>query len=559
MSDPVDQRPVGTEQALSEDLLEALHDGVIAVCAQGRIRYLNPCAERLTGHSRSRVVGRPLRDILRVAGDDGVQLDCHGIMTASGEGVVGQRGLLAWGDRRIPIECSIAPIGGGGAVILLHHLSEAQDLSRRLIYQAKHDPLTGLPNRFSLQQVLVEVHRAAESVDSPFALLLLDLDRFKIVNDSYGHATGDRVLAESARRMEGVVRRRDVIGRWGGEEFLCILPETPRVQALEVAERIRRVQGQVPVEVDGRRLGVTVSVGVASYPEDADRIEPLLTRADAALYEAKRLGRNRVRSAELVRGSIFSIVGQVEAALASGRLLPAYQDIVELDSARPVAEEALARLVREDGTVMDAHQFVPASEKVQLVHRIDRQIALQTLRRCVSRTMNGCPVISHFVNISADFLRREALVDEVLEAAKRSCAACGDRVGAEKPLVIEVTEREFLDDLDEARRVLDPFTEFGVRLAIDDFGSGYSSLRYLADLPVSFLKLEAGMVRRVHADRRVRAILQRIQDMAADLGIVTIAEGIEQQATLDTLREMGVDWGQGYLFARPVLQDDPGH
>jgi EAL domain-containing protein (putative c-di-GMP-specific phosphodiesterase class I) len=173
--------------------------------------------------------------------------------------------------------------------------------------------------------------------------------------------------------------------------------------------------------------------------------------------------------------------------------------------------------------------------------------------------MNGCPVISHFVNISADFLRREALVDEVLEAAKRSCAACGDRVGAEKPLVIEVTEREFLDDLDEARRVLDPFTEFGVRLAIDDFGSGYSSLRYLADLPVSFLKLEAGMVRRVHADRRVRAILQRIQDMAADLGIVTIAEGIEQQATLDTLREMGVDWGQGYLFARPVLQDDPGH
>jgi EAL domain-containing protein (putative c-di-GMP-specific phosphodiesterase class I) len=298
---------------------------------------------------------------------------------------------------------------------------------------------------------------------------------------------------------------------------------------------------------------------VASFPDDADRIEPLLTKADAALYEAKRLGRNRVRSAERVRGSIFSIVGQIESALADGRLRPAFQDIVELSSGRLVGEEALARLVREDGSVMEASQFIRASEMVQLVHRIDRHVALETIRRCLSQTLCGSPVIWRFINISADFLRRQALVDEVLEAVKRSCTACGDRIGADKPLVIELTEREFVDDLDEARRVLEPFTDFGLRLAIGEFGSGYSSLRYLADLPVAFLKLESSMVRRVHADRRVRAILRRIQDMATDLDIVTIAEGIEHEASLDALREMGVAWGQGYHFAPPVFAEDTAH
>ncbi len=208
---------------------------------------------------------------------------------------------------------------------------------------------------------------------------------------------------------------------------------------------------------------------------------------------------------------------------------------------------------RPDGEWMAAAAFIPAAEQLNLVHQIDHRIIQQAVLRCVERALEGTPPHAMFVNFSADFLRHPRLVQDILDTVRQSCALCEGQLRGPKPLVLEITERQFLQDTEEARQVLEPFRELGLRLAIDDFGAGHSSLNYLAELPLEFVKIEGTLIRRIATEPRVRAVVQAIQSLATDLGVVTVAEGIEDQATLDAVRRIGIDWGQGFLFARPEM------
>jgi diguanylate cyclase len=430
---------------------------------------------------------------------------------------------------------------------------EQAALRQRLEELATFDRMTGLLNRATLQEAMEAEFARTRRNRRPFSLLLFDLDRFKLINDNFGHAAGDQVLIEVAAVTRANLRDGDWLARWGGEEFLAMLPDTPAEEALKVADRLRVAIDGCEVKSNGRILRVTVSVGVAASPGQGESLNELLNSADVALYEAKRAGRNRVVCGGDVSHGIFSIAGQLDEALACEQVVPAFQPIVELATGRVVADEALARIVLADGEVLEAFTFIEAACQLQLVHRIDFEIIRQTMRRCV-RLLGEGSTLRHFVNVSADLLRHPDLVQTLLIDAQCACDTISGQVGEEKPLVIEITEREFIRDVGEVRAILEPLIDFGFRIAIDDFGSGYSSFQYLADLPVTYLKIEGTLVQRVNSEPKVRAILQGIQDIANELGLITLAEWVDSEATVAVLQEIGIAWAQGYHFGRPRIE-----
>lgn len=426
-------------------------------------------------------------------------------------------------------------------------LAQAAD-RHRLEELATFDHLTGLLNRRALETLLTLEHARARRHTRPYSLLLFDIDRFKLINDSYGHGVGDQVLARLAQIIRGALRQSDSVARWGGEEFLCLLPETNCDEAMLVAEHLRHHIAGRPVQIDERMLRMTVSIGLACFPTDGEKIETLLSSADAALYTAKHSGRNRLMRSEAGAQGIYFIGAQIEEALAQERLRAAYQPIVELHSGRTVGEEALARIQRPGEQVLEADYFIEAANRLQLAHQIDYEIIRQAIRRCTVRMLSGAAPILHFVNASADLLRHPNLVEDILECARQACSACGGKASDVKPLVVELTGRELLADMREIKRILAPLTDFGLRLAIDDFGSGHSSYRYLADLPIAFLKIERKLTLRVKSDTRIRAIIKGIQATAVELGLITLAEGVEDADTARVLNDLGVNWAQGYYF-----------
>ncbi|MFQ5993556.1 MAG: putative bifunctional diguanylate cyclase/phosphodiesterase [Acidiferrobacterales bacterium] len=416
------------------------------------------------------------------------------------------------------------------------------------------DGLTGLLNRGALQKILEREHAQSQRHGRPYSLLLLDVDRFKTINDTYGHAAGDKVLAVVAGLAQRSLREGDWVGRWGGDEFLCLLPDADDEKGAVIAERLRRQVAERPADVDGRRVPVTLSIGLAHFPYAGDRLDKILTSADAALYGAKRRGRNRVVSSSREARGVFSIAGQLESALQSGNLQPSYQPIVELQTGSVVGEEALARIIGQDGRMLEASAFIQAATQLRMVKRIDSEI----MRAAVSRWSNHSPSgqgLACFVNVSSDLLRHPELVSDVLQIVADRASDSEDA----RPFVVELTEWEFLHNAREVRQILAPFLDYGIRLAIDDFGSGYSSFQYLTDLPVSYLKIDGELIRRVGKETRVRAIIKGIRDIAVDLNLTTLAEWVEDESTAHLLQDLGVNWGQGYHFGQPKLHLGQGN
>jgi diguanylate cyclase (GGDEF)-like protein/PAS domain S-box-containing protein len=542
----------------AEQILSALSDGVIAVDQHGKISFMNTVACSLTGWNRTEAMQQPLDKVFTLQGSTQVLEPVflqRVLKRQVGIGPITKQQLLNKSGDSLLIDYSISPLDSTSAVLMFHDLSHLQDDNRTLLYQVSYDPLTRLPNRDAIQQTLKQLHSRYERQNGTYSILLLDLDRFKIVNDSFGHNAGDKLLKKLANEMTGSLRPYDNLGRWGGEEFLCILPNTDIQGALDSAERFRKLISENFIEINHQRVSTTASIGVANFPHDDTEVSEILRIADAMLYEAKRNGRNRVASSRDQEGNILSIARQLDEAIASNNIVPMYQPIRELQSNELVAQEALARLHLGNGTYLEAGKFIEAALHLQMTHKIDHAITKQTILYCSGRVLQGKAPLPHFVNVSAGLLRHPELVEDIFATALNQCQACGDRIGPEKPLVIEITEQQLLSDVKEARRILQPFLDFGLRLAVDDFGSGYSSLHYLAELPITFLKIDGRLVQRVTSEQKVRAIVKGIQNIADDLNLTTIAEYIEDQATLDVLRELGVNWGQGYFFGRPSLPD----
>ncbi|MEW6445068.1 MAG: EAL domain-containing protein [Pseudomonadota bacterium] len=446
------------------------------------------------------------------------------------------------------------PLGDGSRLVEFNDLGELTNLRQQIEHSRQRDELTGLRNRHSLAAILREIHAHGQA----YATLLIDIDRFKIINDFHGHDQGDETLIRLGGYIQEIQGPDDIIGRWSGHEFLCLLPGRTLAQAREHAETIRQhVRNSFESAPARQPQTITVSIGVATRGADDTNHEAVIARADAALYEAKRRGRNRTVTQGDIGQSIFIASAEIEAALHEERLIPAYQPIVELATRRVVADEALARIRGRDGGMLPAGLFIEAASALQIAHRIDHSIVCQAIRRCSNAivTHPDEPPIRHFVNISTDLLRHPRRIEAILQVAREAAIECGMQCALDKPLVIEITERELLSDPREALDILRPFLDFGLQIAVDDFGSGYSSFLYLLDLPVTYLKIEGELVRRIRQDPKARAIIQGIQSIADQLDLMTIAEFIEDEETARILTDLGVDWGQGYLFGRPVIDE----
>lgn len=400
------------------------------------------------------------------------------------------------------------------------------------------DELTGLESRRVLEKALRHEHERSALLGTPYSLILLNLDRFKLVNDTYGHRTGDVVLQTVARVLQRHTFGTGVLGRWSGEEFLCLLPGFGSIEAAQFAEGLRAAVSGLMVSFEHAAYSVSASAGVAAYPEHGDSAETVLGRADMALYRAKREGRDRIVVARGDNHGLYYTGRCIVKALEAEAVRVAYQPIVDMKTGATVAYEALARIDGPDDEVLAASKFIDLAEDLQLVHLIDGAVIPQVTAKCALQGQPARSSVLYFVNITVQLLRYPKDVERLLQ----------HDVGSQ--LVIEITERSCLHDLKALKEGLRPFLDRGYRLAIDDFGSGFAPLVYLAELPISFIKVDSRFARGV-GDARMRVILDGICTMAGQLGATTIAEGIEDESTARMLTDAGVDWAQGYYYGRP--------
>ena len=400
-------------------------------------------------------------------------------------------------------------------------------------------------SRTRLGKALDLAQSRSEKTGKPYAVILFSIDRFRLINHRFGYTLANRVLKRVYDTTRTTLGRGRAIGRWGSDEFLCLLPECCSREAATYARAIADAISGLVIPVDQNLINVTVSFGTACGPDDGGTVQEVMNAADEALYEAKRSGGNRIIAAANLERRVFQMGAVLEAALREDRVVPAYQPIVDLTTNRVVAEEALARIVTVDGLVLAADEFIEAAGQFRLTYKIDWTVLLSAL----TRHQDQSDPITHFVNISGDLLRHPRLLTELLASAKlRFHPGSTDT----KPFVIEVTERELLDNMELTRERLAPFLDFGLQLALDDFGSGYSSFQYLADLPIAFLKIDGRLITRIH-EPKVLSIIRGIQAVASDLNITTLAEYVETEQQVDLLRGVGVQWAQGHLFGPAVI------
>lgn len=421
---------------------------------------------------------------------------------------------------------------------------------------AMTDSLTGLPNRRAADARLgVELARAKRA-EEPFSIVICDLDRFKLINDHFGHDIGDEVLQHVGAILQKALRESDWVARWGGEEFILFLHRSTGQEAFNAMERLREEIKAQPLETLHGKLEMTASFGIGAYRDGGADVTQVLAEADGCLYEAKRRGRDRVMMSEAASKGLLWQAGMLQRALQEQRIVAAYQVMIDLNTGKVVADEALARLIQPDGKVLPAADFVEAAEGINLIHVVDNIIARSALERCCGRrALDPRDEVVHFINLSPQFLARRDLLDALLADAKEMAERTGMKFATRQPVVFEITERQLLEDFGAMREDLKHLLEYGFRLALDDFGSGYSSFLYLAELPISFIKIEGWMVRNMQYNDRILSMVKSVVLLAKTLGITTIAECVEDARTAEILRDMGVNWAQGFHFGYPALEE----
>lgn len=542
--------------------LEALSEGVLTTDAEGRIVYLNPAAEQIAGTSLAQVKGRPFEELAGIVDESDRRLLSDPIRQtlASGAPVtLGRRALLVprTGGGEHSIELSAAPLRGDagellGAVALLHDVTEQRGLARQMSYQATHDALTGLVNRSEFERRLDDALGAARRGDATHVLCYLDLDRFKLINDTSGHLAGDSMLREVAKLLRDAVRDSDTVGRLGGDEFGMLLIGCPLEKARQIADDVCRAVADYRFVWRDRIFNIGVSVGLVELSRESGTLEEVLSAADSACYVAKKQGSGQVsvysaRDEALARhrGEIHWLQ-RLQVALRENRFELFHQPIVAAhgtDGEGP-AMEVLVRLRGEDGAEILPGDFLRAAERYRLMGLIDRWVVQTALAALARGAIPLAASRSLALNVSGQTLGDAQFLEFVVE--------CFDRTGASPTQVcFEISEAAVMANLDHARRFVGVLHGMGCQFALDDFGSGVGSFSNLKNLPMDYLKIDGSFIRNLARDSVNQAMLSAMIDLARTLNFKVIAEQVEDAEALETARRMGVDYLQGYAVGRP--------
>ncbi len=540
------------EHAKLHALITSVQAGICALDAQGRILFVNPEGERLLEGSADELVGQPVLDrIVSSRITEGTAGLVAGLAIRDTEGT-----LLTPSGRRVPVAFVLTPLARDGgqviAVLVFHDVSKERALRDQLSWQASHDMLTGLSNRAQFEALLRQTLAGMRGQSRTHAVLYLDLDQFKLVNDTCGHLAGDQLLRQIARRLETNIRSSDNIARLGGDEFGVLLYDCPVPQAELIAQTLRDSVRDFRFVWDQRPFSIGVSIGLVVL-DDADHdLTDILSAADLACYTAKDLGRNRVHrftadSRTVQRQGEMHWASLITQALEQDRFLLYHQPIVPVCGTGPAHYEVLMRMRDEAGHLIMPGAFIPPAERFNLMSKLDRWVIRNALRHLADGSDNGqvCAI-----NLSANTLNDDDLLKFIL--------ATLEETGAEPGRVcFEITETAVIANLDTSLAIMDGLRQVGCRFALDDFGSGFSSLAYLRRLPVDLLKIDGQFIRTINTDPINRAMVEAIQRIASVMGLLTVAEFVENDEILGVLREIGVDYAQGYGVGMPAPMTDP--
>jgi diguanylate cyclase (GGDEF)-like protein/PAS domain S-box-containing protein len=546
------------EKERAQVTLNSIGDAVICIDGTGKVTYLNAAGEGITGWSRDEAAGRPIEEVFRIV-DASTRETTQNPMTEAIRqdqtvGLTPNCVLIRRNGSDAAIEDSAAPIHDRrgqvtGAVMVFHDVTSARALSLRMSYLAQHDSLTDLPNRMLLNDRLHQAIVLAERHRQRLAVLFLDVDRFKHVNDSVGHVIGDRLLQSLGQRLLTCVRNSDTVSRQGGDEFVILLSEVTHAADAAVSAEKLLLASSEPHRIDQHDLEVTVSIGIATYPDDGTDAETLLKRADFAMYHAKDSGRNnyqffepKMNARALKRQSLES---DLRHAVERREFALHYQPKVNLHSGAITGIEALIRWHHpQRGLVLPA-QFIPIAEECGFIVPIGQWVLRESCQQAKLWQEAGLPSARVAINVSTVELRAH----DFLTGLHAILMETGlDPIHLE----LELTETFLMQDATSTAAVLSAIHELGVRLTLDDFGTGYSSLSHLKRFPIGTLKIDQSFVRNITTDADDASIVSAVINMAKSLGMCVVAEGVETPQQLAFLREHNCPEGQGYYFSRPV-------
>jgi len=543
------------EKERAQVTLDCIGDGVICTDIEGKITFLNRVAEKMTGWSLLEAAGLPMAGIFCIVDAITREVSTHPMERAVEAGHLPPNCILIRRDgSESYIEDSAAPIrdrGGQaiGSVIVFRDVSAAHAMTLQMAHSAQHDFLTGLPNRLLLNDRIGQAIAFALRREKQIAVLFLDLDGFKYINDSLGHPVGDKILQSIAKRLQNCVRISDTVSRQGGDEFVILISEVDHAEDAAFSAR-RILEELTPAhDIDGNELHLTASIGVSVYPDDGMDAETLIKNADTAMYQAKDSGRQNykffkpdmnVRAVERQ-----SIEESLRGALQRQEFTLHYQPKINLKTGEIAGAEALIRWTHPKRGPIGPDVFIPIAEESGLILPIGRWVLREACRQACAWAEVGLPLVHMAVNISAIEFKDANFLANVFAILKET--------GMDPNfLELELTESVLMKGAEAAETTLKVLREHGIRLAIDDFGTGYSSLSYLRKFSIDSLKIDRSFIRQITTNPEETTIVSAMISMGQSLKLCVVAEGVETEEELAFLQAHHCDEAQGYHFSRPV-------
>ncbi|WP_018141998.1 EAL domain-containing protein [Thioalkalivibrio sp. ALJ7] len=560
----VAEAATGAERDRLLTTLQSINDGVITTDIRGRLTYLNPAAQALLGMDSTQAQGCLVDELLELEDTrtgSNVHRPVEQCLSLGGTVESPERVLhrADGGTRVVRLLASPLQRPGSetqGVVIVLHDHTELWRMTQQLNHQATHDDLTGLCNRREFERRLQEALHTLEEGQTPHTLLYMDLDQFKIINDTCGHQAGDELLRELSEHLGHLIRENDTLARLGGDEFGLLLCHCPPERAEAIAGKILNTVQALRFEWEGRRFDVGVSIGLVPVASPAPTLPEILSQADSACYAAKEEGRNRLyvwkptdQALRRRRGEM-EWVGRIRTALEQQRFTLFGQAVHPLGPTDPGLAhiEVLMRLLDEDGNMVSPGAFIPAAERYHLMPEIDRHIidhalAVLARHRGTREDASGEPSIA--INLSGQSLAQESMLGFITERLQHYAipAHC---------IVFEITETAAISHHDRAQSLIRTLRYMGCRFSLDDFGTGLSSFGYLKNLPVDLIKIDGSFVRDIAHNAVDSAMVTAIHRVGHVLGLRTVAECVESEATMEHLRGIGLDFVQGFYLSEPA-------
>lgn len=551
---------LNAERERAQITLASIGQAVVATDAEGRLDYMNEAAEAMLDWHGASAKGKPLDQLFRLVSEESDEEDNGFIARVlSGEAVGGSgvpQQLMRPDLSSVAVSLVAAPlyVDGkvAGAVLVFHDRTKEQEFMAQLSWQASHDTLTSLANRREFEARLNASLAALAKRLAVHALMYLDLDQFKIVNDTCGHAAGDELLRKVSAALHSRLRPTDLLARLGGDEFGILMENCPEELAASTAESLRQAVDELNFVWAGRAFKISVSIGVVGMSDASMTLEEILRSVDVACYMAKERGRNRIQIQQIgdmeveQRLSEMAWVQRLREALEQNRFRIFAQEIVPLhgDGAAGAHVELLVRLADAEDKLIAPGEFIPAAERYGLMPLIDRWMVRQAFGILARQTADASPITTCAINLSGASFGDDSFADYVLEQFARSGISPAT-------ICFEITETSAIADLDRAARFIATLQAHGCRFSLDDFGAGMSSFSYLKALPVDYLKIDGGFVKDMLVDRIDRAMVEMIQHIGEVTGKRTIAEFVENDDIARALRDIGVDYAQGFGIAKP--------